>query len=123
MLNYIIRRLLLIVPVLVGISIVTFALLRLIPGDPATVMWGEHATADSIAEFRERTGLNKPIYVQYGIYLRDLLRFDFTPQARAGLERFLAECQRAELLGDARRATQAAPGSAAPPAPLRFFDW
>lgn len=56
-------------------------------------------------------------------YLRDLLRFDFTPQARAGLERFLAECQRGELLGDARRATQAAPGSAAPPAPLRFFDW
>ncbi len=74
--RYIIRRLVLIIPVLLGISVVTFGMLRLIPGDPATVMLGEHATIDSIAEFRERMGLNEPIYVQYGIYLRDLLRFD-----------------------------------------------
>ena len=63
--RYILRRLLLLIPVLIGISIVTFAMLRLIPGDPATVMLGEHATIESIAEFSERMGLDQPIYVQY----------------------------------------------------------
>jgi len=74
--RYIIRRLLLIIPVLLGISIVTFAMLRMIPGDPATVMLGEHATIENIAAFRDRMGLDQPVYVQYGLYMRDLLRFD-----------------------------------------------
>ncbi len=76
MTRYIVRRLLLIIPVLVGISIVTFAMLRLIPGDPALVMLGEHATPDRVAQYRERMGLNEPIYVQYLRYARDLARFD-----------------------------------------------
>lgn len=76
MTRYIIRRILLLIPVLLGISIITFGMLRLIPGDPAQVMLGEHATAEQIADIRERLGLNRPIHVQYLRYMGDLLRGD-----------------------------------------------
>ncbi len=76
MTRYIIRRLLLLIPVLIGISIVTFAMLRLIPGDPALVMLGEHATDASIAEMKERLGLDQPIHVQYLRYIESVLRLD-----------------------------------------------
>jgi len=74
--RYIIRRLVLLVPVLLGISVVTFGMLRLIPGDPALVMLGERATQERVAEFRVRMGLDKPVHVQYLRYMRDLIRFD-----------------------------------------------
>lgn len=64
------------IPVLIGISIVTFAMLRLIPGDPAQVMLGEHATEELMAQIREQLGLNQPIHIQYLHYIRDLLRLD-----------------------------------------------
>lgn len=64
------------VPVLIGISLITFAMLRLIPGDPAQVMLGEHATEEIIAELRERMGFNEPLAVQYLRYMRGLVRFD-----------------------------------------------
>ncbi|MEA3407171.1 MAG: ABC transporter permease [Chloroflexota bacterium] len=76
MTRYILRRLLLLVPVLLGISIITFGMLRLIPGDPAMVMMGEHASPDQVEAFRERMGLNEPIYVQYLRYMRDLVQMD-----------------------------------------------
>ncbi|MFH1085103.1 MAG: ABC transporter permease, partial [Chloroflexota bacterium] len=76
MLRFIARRLLLTIPVLLGISVVTFAMLRLIPGDPAQVMLGEHATPAAVGVFRERTGLNQPLVVQYLRYLSDLARLD-----------------------------------------------
>ncbi len=76
MTRYIMQRLLLLVPVLLGISIITFGMLRLIPGDPARIMLGEHATAEAIASFRERMGLDDPIYIQYTRYLGGLLRGD-----------------------------------------------
>lgn len=71
------RRLLLLAPVLVGISIVTFAMLRLIPGDPARIMLGEHATEEAIARFRESAGLNDPIPVQYWRYLQRIAKGDW----------------------------------------------
>jgi peptide/nickel transport system permease protein len=74
--RYIIRRLLLLIPVLIGISIVTFAMLRLIPGDPWEVMLGEHATEQAIAELRERMGFDEPIPVQYLRYVESVLRLD-----------------------------------------------
>jgi len=74
--RYIIRRLLLLIPVLIGISIVTFAMLRLIPGDPSEVMLGEHATEAAIAEARERMGLDEPLPVQYLRYIESVLRLD-----------------------------------------------
>lgn len=77
MARYILRRLVLLIPVLVGISIVTFAMLRLIPGDPARIMLGEHATEEAVARFRESAGLNDPIPVQYVRYAQRLLKGDW----------------------------------------------
>ena len=76
MTRYILKRLVMLIPVLLGISLVTFGMLRLIPGDPARIMLGEHATAESIARFRESMGLDDPIPVQYVRYLRRLVRGD-----------------------------------------------
>jgi len=74
--RYIARRLLLLIPVLLGISVITFSLIRLIPGDPARVMLGEHATDEQVERFRERMGLNDPIHIQYLRYLQNILRGD-----------------------------------------------
>jgi len=76
MTRYIVQRLAMLIPVLIGISVVTFSMLRLIPGDPATVMLGEHATIEQIEDFRERMGLNDPIYIQYLRYLQSVMRGD-----------------------------------------------
>jgi peptide/nickel transport system permease protein len=76
MTRYIVQRLVLLIPVLIGISVVTFSMLRLIPGDAATVMLGEHATPEQVEDFRERMGLNDPIYIQYLRYLQSVLRGD-----------------------------------------------
>ncbi len=76
MTRYLLRRVLLLIPVLIGISIVTFAMLRLIPGDPAQIMLGEHATQEAVEEIRERMGLNQPIEIQYLRYLENVLRLD-----------------------------------------------
>ncbi|NPV55438.1 MAG: ABC transporter permease [Anaerolineae bacterium] len=82
MLQYTIRRLLLAIPVLLGILIVTFALARLIPGDPCKAMLGEKATADVCERFTIQYGLDKPIYVQFFIYMKDILRGDFGTSIR-----------------------------------------
>jgi peptide/nickel transport system permease protein len=76
MFRYIIKRFLTIVPVLLGVSILVFGFIRLIPGDPATVMLGERATPESVARVREQLGLDKPIYEQYLLYLSKALRGD-----------------------------------------------
>jgi peptide/nickel transport system permease protein len=76
MLRYIIRRFLTIIPVLLGVSILVFSFIRLIPGDPATVMLGERATAESVARVREQLGLDKPVYQQYLIYVGGVLHGD-----------------------------------------------
>ena len=76
MTRYIARRLLLLLPVILGISVVTFGMLRLIPGDPALVMLGEHATQESVETFRTRMGLDQPIHVQYLRYMHDFVRLD-----------------------------------------------
>jgi len=64
------------IPVVFGITIIIFVMIRAIPGDPAYTILGEKATDEKIALLRERLGLNEPIYVQYGIYLRDLVKLD-----------------------------------------------
>ncbi|MCS7287445.1 MAG: ABC transporter permease, partial [Anaerolineae bacterium] len=76
MIRYIVQRLVMLIPVLIGISIVTFSLLRFIPGDPARVMLGERATAEQVAEFRKRMGLDDPIPIQYVRYLGRIVRGD-----------------------------------------------
>jgi peptide/nickel transport system permease protein len=86
MYRYVIRRVLLAIPVIFGILIVTFAIARLIPGDPCRSALGEHATEVACEAFAERFGLNKPIPVQLGIYVGDiLLRGDFGNSIRFSL--------------------------------------
>ncbi len=62
------------VPVLLGTSIIAFSLMHLAPGDPARTMAGEHASQQTINAIREKYGLDKPLYIQYGIWLSNVLR-------------------------------------------------
>jgi len=67
----------LLLPTLLGLSLLTFALLRFIPGDPVQVMLGEHASAEQIARFRASRGLDQPLLVQYLRYVESLMRGDW----------------------------------------------
>ncbi len=73
MLRYIAQRLIMLIPVLIGISIITFVMIRLIPGDPARIMAGERATEEQVQRVREMWGLDKPLHEQYLTYMRNLL--------------------------------------------------
>ncbi len=81
---YILRRIVLAIPVLLGILFATFALARLIPGDPCHAMLGEKATAQACDAFIIRYGLDRPIPVQFGIYLRDVLHGNLGDSLRFG---------------------------------------
>ncbi len=74
--RYIARRLLMLVPQLFGIALVTFLLIRLLPGDPAYSIAGSLATEESIAEIQKKLGLDKPLPVQFLLYLGRLVRGD-----------------------------------------------
>ena len=75
--RYTITRFLTIVPVLVGISLIVFSFIHLIPGDPAVTMLGERATPQRVAEVRAQLGLDRPLSTQYLIYIGKILRGDF----------------------------------------------
>ena len=74
--RYAIRRSLTIVPVLLGVSVLVFSFVHLIPGDPAVTMLGERATPEKVAEVRARLGLDRPICEQYLLYVGKALRGD-----------------------------------------------
>ena len=74
--KYLLRRLLHVVPVLLGVTLITFSLLHLIPGDPAQILAGPDASAADVAAMREAMGLNKPLMVQYLDYLTGLFQGD-----------------------------------------------
>jgi peptide/nickel transport system permease protein len=76
MTSYLIRRLFGLIPVLLGISILVFAFVRAIPGDPARVMLGERATEEAVQQIREDMGLNRPLLEQYLKYMGGILRGD-----------------------------------------------
>jgi peptide/nickel transport system permease protein len=76
MLAYVIRRFLILIPTLLGVSIIVFLMLRLTPGDPAELLLGERATEKTLNEVREHLGLNEPLYVQYGLFLKRLSKGD-----------------------------------------------
>lgn len=82
MTQYIIRRLIAAVPVVIGVLIVTFALARAIPGDPCTAILGEKATPVVCEQFFKDKGLDKPITTQFVIYARDILHGDFGESIR-----------------------------------------
>ena len=74
--RYLFRRLLLTIPVLVGVATLVFSLIHFIPGDPAQAMLGEGAAPEDVAQLRARLGLDKPLLVQYGAFLQGLVRGD-----------------------------------------------
>lgn len=83
MLRYASRRLAQTVPTLLVISVLTFLLVRLIPGDPATLIAGEESTPEVLAGLRERLGLDRPLTEQYLIYLGDVVRADLGRSIRS----------------------------------------
>jgi peptide/nickel transport system permease protein len=76
MLKFVVRRLLLLVPILLGLSILVFVWIRALPGGPAQALLGERATVESVQQIERQYGLNKPIYVQYWSYVRTTVRGD-----------------------------------------------
>lgn len=74
---YVLRRLLLAVGVVIGVSLVTFALAYLVPADPARIYAGSNASVQTVAHIREQLGLNRPVPVQYLDYVGRALRGDF----------------------------------------------
>jgi peptide/nickel transport system permease protein len=72
MLRFVVRRLLLLVPILLGVSLLVFVWIRALPGGPATALLGERATPESVAALEHQYGLDKPVYVQYGKYVKQL---------------------------------------------------
>lgn len=82
MLHYIGKRLLHLIPVLLGMTFIVFLIIRAIPGDPAQVILGQQATEASMAALREKLGLNNPWYVQYFDYLKGLLTGDLGDSLR-----------------------------------------
>lgn len=82
--RYIVRRILLTVPVLLGVATLVFALIHLVPGDPAEAMLGETASAADLQELRARLGLDRPLLVQYGDFVTGLLQGDLGTSFRYG---------------------------------------
>ncbi|HEY7452551.1 MAG TPA: ABC transporter permease [Candidatus Limnocylindria bacterium] len=76
MVQFIVRRVLLTIPVIIGIVFVVFFIARILPGDPCYQALGQRATQEACEAFDERYGLNEPIPVQFGIFVSDLLRGD-----------------------------------------------
>ncbi|MGI9569541.1 MAG: ABC transporter permease [Desulfobulbia bacterium] len=76
MLAYVIRRFLILIPTLLGVSVIVFLMLHMTPGDPAELLLGERATTESLEQMREHLGLNEPLHVQYGLFLKRLLKGD-----------------------------------------------
>ncbi len=84
MLRFIVRRLLQLIPILLGLSVLLFAWLRALPGGPAQAALGERATPEDIARYNELFGLDEPLIVQYLKFLGRAVQLDFGTSARTG---------------------------------------
>lgn len=76
MLSFIIRRIFVVFPTLLGVTVIVFLMLRITPGDPAELLLGERATPQALEAMREYLGLNEPLHVQYGMFLKRAVRLD-----------------------------------------------
>jgi ABC-type dipeptide/oligopeptide/nickel transport system permease component len=74
MLRFITRRLLLTIPVLIGVATLVFSLIHLVPGDPVQAMLGDSATPRDVADVRARLGLDQPLYIQYAAFVRGVVQ-------------------------------------------------
>ena len=97
---FILRRLTLLVPTVLGISVLVFLMIYLVPGDPAQVMLGERANAETLAALRQELGLDQPFHVQLGRFFADLMRGDLGRSFRTHelvtveiFDRFPATCE------------------------------
>jgi ABC-type dipeptide/oligopeptide/nickel transport system permease component len=82
MIRFVVRRLLLTIPVLLGVATLVFSLIHLVPGDPAQVMLGEGASPQEVARLRARLGLDRPLIAQYGDFMAGLVRGDLGSSMR-----------------------------------------
>lgn len=78
------RRAMFLVLVVFGVSLITFVISHMIPGDPARLLAGDRASDEIVAQMREKLGLNQPLWVQYGIYIKGLLQGDLGTSIRTG---------------------------------------
>jgi peptide/nickel transport system permease protein len=76
-LQFIVRRLIQLIPILIGLSILVFIWIRALPGGPAEALLGERATPESVARVRELYGLDRPLWQQYLTYVGSVVRLDF----------------------------------------------
>ena len=81
---YLVRRLLLTLPVLFFVSLIVFSLINLVPGDPARIMLGEEASKEALSALRKEMGLDRPLYVRYLLWLSHVARGDFGRSVRDG---------------------------------------
>ena len=82
--GFVVRRVALTVPVLLGVATLVFSLIHLVPGDPALSMLGEGATPEEVLALRERLGLERPLAVQYAAFLSGVVRGDLGESLRYG---------------------------------------
>jgi len=94
---YVIRRLLMVIPILLGVATIVFVLMFIVPGDPARTLMGQHGNEETLKAIRRELGLDKPVYVQYARFIGRLARGDLgmsyrqkRPVARIIRERFPA---------------------------------
>jgi len=86
--EYVVKRLLLTIPVLLGVSILVFSVMHLAPGDPAVIMLGPQATKESIEKLHQELGLDRPLVVQYFIWISKVVHLDFGRSIVLGREVF-----------------------------------
>jgi len=84
LLQYILRRILLLIPILLGVSVIVFGIMYLTPGDPAILMLGENAPEAELEAIRERFGFNEPPHVQYGLWVSRVVQGDLGRSIRSG---------------------------------------
>ena len=82
--RYVLRRLVLALPVLLGVSVAVFLMIELVPGDPATVLAGDTASADQVERIRHELGLDQPLPVQYLRWASLAIRGDLGTSTRSG---------------------------------------
>lgn len=84
MLQYMLRRLIILIPVLIGVSILVFAMRVVMPGDPVRIMlFGQAATEEAVERLQRYLGLDKPLHTQYFLYMRNLFRGDLGQSIRS----------------------------------------
>jgi peptide/nickel transport system permease protein len=83
--RYILKRLVELVPIVFGVTVFIFYIIRLAPGDPATAILGAQATEEQVQRVTERYGLNRPIYMQYFIWISNVLQGDLGTSISSGV--------------------------------------